>query len=297
DQPVRGLPQRSSTSGKQTEPPDQVGGRLTIQPDSIVEIRVVEDPALDGSYPVNEIGAVELGYVGPVILVNMSEKEASEKIAEVLKSRHFKNATVRVRIMRASYDKIQLAGAVNRPGVIKIGAGDAVSLNDALLRVGGLRPTARGAKVRIVRDGMLSAVALAIDGEEYALMTEDGYPSVPDVMLDNNDVAYVFSAHEEMPMDVGEKEILVLGEVTRRGIYRFSSGEPCTLMHLIFKMNGFPQYADEQAIKIVRKEESGRERQLVVNATRIMATGDPDQDIPLQHGDRVIVPARRFSLF
>lgn len=301
DTPVEGLPRPSaipSASGGEAAPKQpQAGGVLTIQPESIVEVRVVEDSGLDGSYTVNEIGAVELGYVGPVILLNKTEEDAAGKIAEVLMGRHFKNATVRVRIMRASYDKVQVSGGVNRPGVLKIGAGDVISLNDALLRAGGLRPAARGAGVRIIRDGLLSAVALAIEGEEYVLMTEDGRPTVPDVMLDNNDIAYVFSSHDDAAVEVGEKEILVLGEVSRRGVYRFPTEEPCTLMHLIFKMDGFPPYADERAVKVVRLDEDGNEQEIVVNARNILESGDPSYDIPLKNGDRVIVPARRFSLF
>jgi protein involved in polysaccharide export with SLBB domain len=304
DTPPANLP-RSTVAAPASAPADaetvekrpQAGGALTIQPESIVEVRVVEDPGLDGSYTVNEIGAVELGYVGPIILLNKTEEAAAGKIMEVLMGRHFKNATVRVRIMRASYDKVQVSGGVNRPGVIKIGAGDAISLNDALLRAGGLRPAARGAKVRIIRDGLLSAVALAIEGEEYVLMSEDGHPTVPDVALDNNDVAYVFTGSDSTPVEVGEKEILVLGEVNRRGVYRFPSGDPCTLMHLVFMMDGFPPYADESAVKIVRVDEEGNEQEIIVNAKDILETGDPTGDIPLKNGDRVIVPARRFSLF
>jgi protein involved in polysaccharide export with SLBB domain len=300
DRPVAGLPRTQGKTGAAAEPAAErpvPRGVVTIQPESIVEIRVVEDPGLDGSYVVNEIGAVELGYVGPVILLNKTEEDAAQKVADVLMSRHFKNATVRVRIMRASYDKVQVSGGVNRPGILKIGAGDVISLNDALLRAGGLRAATRGASVRIIRDGLLSAVALAIEGEEYALMTEEGQPTVPDAFLDNNDVAYVFTARDDMPIEVGEKEILVLGEVNRRGVYRFESGEPCTLMHLIFKMDGFPQYADESAVKVVRLDDEGNQQDIIVDARTIMETGDPSSDIPLKSGDRVIVPARRFSLF
>ena len=99
-------------------PPDLGGGEggfggmaLTIQPDCLLQIKVREDPGLDGSYPVNEIGAVALGYVGPVILYNRTERDAAVKIRDILKTRGaFKNSTVSVKIIRASYDKIQVAG-------------------------------------------------------------------------------------------------------------------------------------------------------------------------------------------
>lgn len=297
NEPDRGLsplPSTASGLGMGSGVMNQV---LTIQPDCLVQINVEEDPALDGNYPVNDIGAVQLGYIGPVILYNKTEDQAAGKIREVLRMRHFKKATVRVKILRASYDKVRIVGAVNQPGVIKIGAGDTMSLNDALLRAGGLRPSVKGAKVRIVRNGMLSALAFAQDGEEYPLVTDEGFPDIPDIALANNDIAYVFSSSATTPIEVGEKEILVLGEVRRPGVYKFSSGEPCTVMHLIFKMGGLPPYANSKAVKVIRQDESGREEEFVVNAEEILSTGDPEKDVPIENGDRIVVPARRITLF
>ncbi len=272
-------------------------GELTIQPDCVLQISVAEDPALDGSYPVNDIGAVELGYVGPIILYNKTEREAEQKIRDVLRSRAFRNATVTVKILRASYDKIRVSGAVNNPALVQIGAGDAISLNDALLRVGGIRATAKGVKVRIVRGGLTNAVAPALEGEVYPLMNEEGHPTVPDITLRNNDLVIVFSAQEKPEAAVGEKNITVLGEVHRSGVYRFTELEPCTMLHLLFKMGGLPPYANKKAIRVVRRREDGTEYEIRVNAEKILSEGRPEEDVPLENGDRVIVPARRLSLF
>jgi len=279
--------------------PQQVVGvsDLTIQPDCLVQVRVAEDSSLNGSYPVNSIGAIQLGYIGPVILYNKTEEEAERKIVGVLKTREFRVATVKVKILRASYDKVMVTGEMVSPGLIKIGASDTITLNDALLRAGGLKASVRGAKVKIVRDGLLSAVAPALKGEEYSLVTDDGDPSVPHVLLRNNDVAYVYSRTTRARQVTGSKTILVLGEVKRRGLYNFAGGESFTIMHLIFKMGGLPRYANPKAIRIIRRDRDGNEEELKVNADQILETGDPDEDVPLQHGDRVIVPQRRISLF
>jgi protein involved in polysaccharide export with SLBB domain len=309
DAPDRNLPRVPGAPPSSSSPvpvpssvPDQpsvVAGdaRITIQPDCLVQIKVEEDHALDGSYPVNEIGAVELGYVGPVILYNRTESEAAQKIREVLETRHFRRATVSVKIIRASYDKIQVTGAVNQGGQVRIGAGDAISLNDALLRAGGLRPSVTGAKVRIVRGGLLSAVAPAMSGEVYALVTDEGKPCVPDVFLRNNDMAYVFSSQGEAAVEVGDKEVLVLGEVKRPGVYRFTGSEPCTMMHLVFKMGEFPLYANTKTVKVIRRDENESQQEYVVNVEKILQDGNPADDFALESGDRIIVPARRISLF
>lgn len=270
---------------------------ITIQPDCVVQIGVAEDPTLDDNYPVNEIGAVDLKYIGPVILVNKTEEEAALKISEVLVSREFRKATVKVKILRASYDKIKVDGAVEKVGLIRIGAGDKISMNDALLRAGGIRASAKGAKIRVVRGGLLSAVGDALNGEEYALVDENGVPRVPDVMLKNNDVVIVFSSEAKLMLAGGEKEILVVGEVNRPGVYRFTNDEPCTIMHLVFKMGGLPAYANKRAMIIMRKNESGEEEEIEVDAEKILKEGRAEDDYTLENGDRVVVPARRISLF
>ena len=273
-------------------------GALTIQPDCLVQIKVDEDPTLDGSYPVNGIGAIELGRIGPIFLINRTEAEAEKKVREVLLSRDLKKATVRVRIVRASYDKVRMSGAVRNPGLIRIGAGDSISLNDALRRSGGLRIAPEGARVKIVRDGLLFAIPDPEDAEEYALVDEDGRPSVPDVTLRNNDIAYVFAHREDVKGGGGgEKRIIVLGQVRRPGVYVFGSGAPCTIMHLIFKMGGLPLYADKKHVKVIRRDEEGNEEEISVNVEDSLERGDPDKDVPLQNGDRIKVPARRFHLF
>ena len=151
--------------------------------------------------------------------------------------------------------------------------------------------------MRIVRGGLTNAVVDSEEGEEYSLVTADGRPSVPDVQLFNNDVVHVFSSEAGASAVLGEKEIMVLGEVKKPGIYRFSGNEPCTMLHLLLKMGALPPYANKKAIKIIRRDEYGEETEIKVNAEKILDDGDPDDDIELKNGDRLIVPARRIHLF
>ena len=276
-------------------------GELTIQPDCLVQISVAEDPALNGSYPVNEIGAVKLGYVGPVILYNKTEAQAAAKIKDILTSRHFRNATVQVRIIRASYDKVRIGGEVVDSGLIKIGAGDSISLNDALLRAGGLKPTAKGAKIKVVRNGLRSAVAATADGEVYALTDASGMPAMPAVQLRNNDVAFVFIPLGDSDTPVrkgGTISIVVLGQLQQPGIYKFKAGQPCSMMHLMFRVAGqMTPYANRKKVTIIRKNDKGGYEETPVNIERLMKSGDPSADVLLQNGDRVVIPKRKISLF
>ena len=299
DAPPGALPPPPTTVG------DSVIGDVTIQPDSIVKVTVKEDPGLNGSYTVNDLNAIELSYVGPVFLYNMTEQAAAGKIREVLEARFFKQATVNVDLQRASYDKIMIEGEVATPGVLKIGSGDRVSLNDALLRAGRLTAPVKNVRVRIVRGGMTDLAAPWMPGETYSLVAEDGQPMIPDVWLWNNDHIFVLPfirgitqvAGSSKSSRLGPQDVLLLGEVGRQGFYRFAAGQPCTIMNLVFKMGGFKEFADQKHIRIIRRDDQGREEEFEVDATDILETGNPDLDVPLQNGDRIIVPVRKAWLF
>jgi protein involved in polysaccharide export with SLBB domain len=158
----------------------------TIQPDSVLKISVAEESGLNGSYQVNKLGAISLGYIGPVILFNMTEQEAVQKIQDILLRRgEFNSATVSVKIHRASYDQCKVLGVVNSAGSIKLGAGDFVTLNNALVRAGGIKGSASSARVRVIREGMKSPVWQSLPGEVYTFVTEDGKVRVPHVTLRN----------------------------------------------------------------------------------------------------------------
>jgi protein involved in polysaccharide export with SLBB domain len=128
-------------------------------------------------------------------------------------------------------------------------------------------------------------------------------PAIPEVYLRNNDLVHV---HEGRAAGTGtavagggkgHREILVLGEVKRPGIYRFSGGERCTILHLIFKMGGLPPYANTKSIRIMRMDHDGYEIEHRLDARPVLKEGDPRDDFELLDGDRVVVPARRISLF
>ena len=260
---------------------------VTIQPDAVVQITVKEDSSLNGRYTVNDFSAIDFGYVGLVILQDMTPDEAAAKIKSVLESRYLHSATVTVKINKASYDRIEVSGEVVQPGLLKIGPGSSISLNDAILRSGGLKPQAANAKVKIIRGGIVNAFRAAAEGDILPLVSEEGKPQIPDIYLQNNDLVYVFAYQ---PGALGEKKILLLGEVTKPGIVLFASDEPCTLMYLLFKIGGLPRWADAKNIQIKRRDKAGAEVVIRADADVLLKEGNPKDDVPLENGDKVVVP-------
>jgi len=138
------------------------------------------------------------------------------------------------------------------------------------------------------------------------LVDEAGNPFVPEVALQGNDLVHVSMAatrpgagrgRASQKGGVAPKTVLVLGEVKRRGFVTFGAGEPATMLRLLFMQGGLPPYAKAKAVRVIRRHDDGFEEEFVVNAREILEEGDPDEDFVLEDGDRVIVPARRISLF
>jgi len=273
----------------------------TIQPDAVLWVSVNEDPSLNGRYVVNNSSAIDFGYVGLVFLQDMTADQAQQAIRNVLLGRYLNNATVTVKIAKASYDVVGVLGNVERPGDIKIGPGAGISLMEALRRANGLKSNRESNRVKIIRGGLRNPFGPASDGEVLSLIGDDGQMRVPEVFLRNNDMVYVFAA--EAPMAdgtiraTGGKKILLLGEVPRRGVLEFAENEPCTLMHLLFKIGGLPRFAKGDEIQVVRRQKDGTETTFVIDGETLMTSGDPRDDMVLESGDRVIVPARKFAFF
>ena len=278
----------------------------TIQPDSVLWISVSEDPSLNGRYMVNDASAIDFGYVGLVFLPDMSIEQAEAEVKRVLEGRYLKTATVSVKLAKASYDRVGVQGSVEMPGDIKIGPGATISLSDALRRAGGIRGNRENCRVKIVRGGLKTPFGPAAEGEVSSLVTEDGQLKVPDVFLRNDDLIYLFTPASDTAPGVtgnvgsagaGGKRVVLLGEVPRRGVIEFAENEPCTLMYLLFKIGGLPRFAKADQITVVRRNKDGTEKSFLVDGDKLMNNGKPEDDIVLETGDRIVVPARKISFF
>lgn len=274
----------------------------TIQPDSILWISVTEDPSLSGRYLVNDASAIDFGYVGLVFLPDLNVEQAEAELKRVLEGRYLKLATVSVKLAKASYDRVSIQGNVEMPGDIKIGPGATITLNEALRRAGGLRGSRENIRVKIIRGGMKTPFGAAAEGDIYPLLSQNSQMKVPEVFLRNDDLAYVFTPSSEavkgqegIVPGVGGKRVILLGEVPRRGVVEFSENEPCTLMYLLFKIGGLPRFARGDKISVVRRDKDGREKKFMVNGEKLLKTGKPEDDIVLETGDRIVVPARSIS--
>ena len=295
----------SPEPGKVTKQPRPQPAIPTIQPESVLWVSVSEDPSLNGRYMVNDASAIDFGYVGLVFLSDMSIEQAEAELKRILEGRYLKNATVSVKLAKASYDRVGVQGSVALPGDIKIGPGATISLSEALRRAGGIHGNRENSRVKIVRGGMKTPFGPAAEGDVYSLVTQDGQLKVPEAFLRNDDLVYVFTSSSDAPQQPGSaistgtggKRVVLLGEVPRRGVIEFAENEPCTLMYLLFKVGGLPRFARADKITVVRRNKDGTESTFLKDGEKLLNNGKPEDDLVLETGDRIVVPARKISFF
>ena len=82
-------------------------------------------------------------------------------------------------------------------------------------------------------------------------------------------------------------KVYVSGYVQKPGVYTL--GRETTILQIIPLVGGFTEWANQQKIIVIRRED-GKEKRMTINYKKIIKGDDPDSNIVLKPGDTVIVP-------
>lgn len=85
-------------------------------------------------------------------------------------------------------------------------------------------------------------------------------------------------------------KVYVTGQVQRPGGYEIPATENLTVSKAILDAGGFSDFSDKKHVRLIRKTTAG-EKTSVVNVLDVW-NGQLNQDLPVQAGDLVVVPAR-----
>jgi polysaccharide export outer membrane protein len=85
------------------------------------------------------------------------------------------------------------------------------------------------------------------------------------------------------------KKVYVMGEVNKPGEYKIQEG--LTTLKACILAGGFTDYAALSRVRVTRQEDG---RQIVVDLNLAKVQDGTLEDLVLQGGDRIDVPARRF---
>ena len=229
----------------------------TVLPGDVVDLKCVEDPALNGEYTINDAGLILMQYIGAVEIKGLTEQAAAAKIAnELVAQQILRTATVTLRIKKEARPSVTIAGAVAKGGQIAWRAG--FRLSDALAWA---TPTSVAdlARVRITSAGGQVRNVDNSKGENPALQPGDS----------------VF-----IPLKAAGGDITVLGAVVRPGLIAFQPG--MSVSEAIQAAGGSRNDAAQNRITL--RPASGDQRVLDMNL--------PESNVILTPGDTLVVAQR-----
>ena len=120
-----------------------------------VSIEIVQDKEPPVSKVVTATGDLDVPPLDRVRVAGKTTSEAAADIKRRLEADYYYQATVKLSIDRvntaATMGKIHMQGELRAPGVIDTYAGEALTLNEAILRAGGFKEFANPRRVKVTR--------------------------------------------------------------------------------------------------------------------------------------------------
>lgn len=275
-----------------------------------LRVDVFNVPEYSGDHPVLVNGALNLPLVGNVFVKGMTLRQAGDVVARRY-APLLKRSLVTVSLVTPRPLNVAIAGEINRPGSYTISLTDATkvpTLTKAVQLAGGLTQAANLRQIQIRRPQRsgndqiirLDLWALLNAGDlRQDLPLRDGdtilIPAVTEVNLaDASQLAAAnFAADPALPVNIA-----IVGEVFRPGPYTLSQttkeGKPAglpTVTQAIQQAGGITQLADLRQVQVRRSTRAGAEQTINVNLWQLLQAGDLRQDLALQPGDTVVIPA------
>jgi polysaccharide export outer membrane protein len=257
------LPASASTRPTSSDAP--IGGR------DVLDIRVLQDPALNTTATVGDDGRINLPVVGRVDISGLTPTQAEVRIKQVLESKILTKADVTVTVLVAGSKPISVIGAVTRPGGINVTGN--ITLIQAITQAGGLAP-GYGKTIYVLRtasNGLTEQIAVDIDD-----LMVNGNPDL-NLPLAPNDVVNI-------PMDT-PLSIYVLGEVMRPGKVQFRRSQSPTLLQALADAGSPTDRASN--IVLVKRFVNGRETSIKADWKKIAVGKQPD--VQLLDNDTVFI--------
>jgi polysaccharide export outer membrane protein len=247
-----------------------------VGPRDVIEIRVLEDPNMNGRSVVNDEGLITLNVIGKVQVAGLTSTQIEGKLKALLEADILTKATISVQVVEFSSKPISVVGAVVRPG--RIAASGNTTLIQAITQAGGLA-AGHGKELYVLRtasNGLSEQVAIDID----ELMVEG--KAELNIPLSPNDLVNI-------PLDT-PINIYVMGEVMRPGKLEFRRSQTPTLLQAIAAAGGPTDRASRNVV--VKRVVDGREQTINVNFRRIIDGGRNDEI--LRDNDTVVLKAAIF---
>ncbi len=245
-----------------------------IGPQDLLEITVLRMQEFNKLVVrVSEDGRIRVPLLGEIEVDSLTKSELEKKLAELIGEKYLHDPQVSVFIKEYRSKRVSVVGAVEKPGPYELLGRQ--TLLEIISEAGGLNREA-GNEVIVIRNPSGSdSISLHISIDDL-FFNGDAKLNIP---LEPGDIINV-------PVDK-TVTIYVLGQVKNPGALEVKKSNIPTLLQAIAKAGGFTERASKKGILIRRKDSSGKEQEIIVNAKKIL--NFKIKDVQLIENDTIYV--------
>jgi polysaccharide export outer membrane protein len=251
-------------------PPAQaaVNPQYVAGPTDVLDIRVFDELALSGKYPIDSDGSITFALVGRVMVGGKTLREIEEHITNVLTPDYVRRPQVSVAIAQFRSRSIFVLGEVRQPGKYTIESD--VTLLEVIANAGSLTPTAGNLIiVHRQKDPRAPVTGPALASEQTGVeVMRISYDDLREGRLRSN-----ITLQDGDTLFIPEAErFFVTGYVRTPGMYVFKPN--MTVQQAIAQAGGLSERGTLRRLKILRKDKDGREVELDAKTTDIIRPDD-----------------------
>jgi polysaccharide export outer membrane protein len=252
--------------------PPALGQAYTIGPGDVLNIVVVDESTVSGTYTVDPDGDIVLPLAGNIPVKGLTLDEATAKVKDALQP-YIKTPSVTVALRTASAsDFIYLMGQFSKTGSYKMERGETVA--EAVAAAGGTTTRADTTQAFILRKGQ----TIHVDLQQII----DQGNTAGNIPMQPGDVLIVPET---------KNQVTVMGQVLKPGNYTFKAGD--RVVDVLSAAGGTNSEAVIKDIGVIRQDTAKKEATVIhVDLNKFYKQGDQNQNVPLLPGDILFVPQK-----
>ncbi len=250
-----------------------------IGANDVLEITVWQSPDLNRTVTVRFDGRITFPLAGELVAAGLTPQELAAEISERLRE-FIRSPQVNVIIKEFQSRQVLVLGKIGKSGIYPL-RGPMKILE--LLTAAGLDLNNTDLKnITVMR---ASGEVIKIDLE--ALLYRHEVRQNIDLRAGDN----IFLPEKQSVAITGPqtKEIMVLGEVNKPGVYSYPADRPVTIKEVLLSSGGTTALASLQGSKVVRADKI----QEPVDLNKLLFGADMSQDLTMYSGDVFYVPKRK----
>ncbi len=274
-----------------------------LGPGDVISVDVFGVPEYSGQHSISADGSITLPQLGRVLVHSMTMQQASDEIA-ALYAFTLESPLISVQVVQQRPVQVAISGEIIQAGLYTVSPQGTTlpRLFEALQQAGGVTQSADIKQIEVRRrtenggQTILRAdlFALLQNGDiSQNLFLQDG-----DVILIPAATTVDMEVLTQLPdSNLGDNvnqpiDIAIVGEVNQPGPHRLGSeGGRITVVQALQQAGGITQSANLRDVQLRRQTRQGEDQFFDINLWDLLQTGDLSQDLVLQQGDTLVVPA------